>query len=232
MPVVFPVHSHLRGSLLSYPRLYAYPAEPEPPGDRFTILDSGAYSLSQRGQSMTPGYMQQLAEHYHTHGAGNVFPVLAIAPDVFLNPTQTMKNWSWWQENINQPVVPVLQARKKGVLAGTGLLQQARFYARWRPPVVAISNPGMRALQVDGFGLVLKMIRNLTSCHWLHNLGAGWDVDDARRWLVMGFNSVDSIAYYTDAQSGKAWRTTGGTEPSASSFVDLALWNAAAVRNL
>lgn len=189
--------------------LYAHPRVPVSAPERgaICILDSGAYALSQRGQSITPAYMQVLAAYYRAHGSG----AHCIAPDVFLDPAQTLANWRYWQETLRGPVVvPVIQFAKKGKLDLMLAHRQARSYAGH--PFVAISNPGLTAAQSARQNIVelCAIVRSVSGAARLHNLGAGWSPKDVAAWRDLGcFDSIDSIAYYTDAQDGWLWRLDG-----------------------
>lgn len=210
MIYVLPTPPELRGRLLDHSRLYAYPAIPEPPPtDGFIILDSGAYALSRSGRNMTKAWMRSLADHYQRYGGERVH---CIAPDVYLDPVRTIRNWQWWQDEIELPIVPVIQFKQTRRLDVYTVMQQARFYTRWRPSFVTISNPGLRAVECqDVMPTICQLVRQITGCEWLHNLGAGWDVKDIQAWAAWaeitppGFDSIDSIAYYTAAQGGERW---------------------------
>ncbi len=211
MIYVTPVPTPLRGRLLDRHRLDAYPSEPElpPPAGGFVILDSGAFGLSQRGGAnsrspMTKAWMRGLAEHYQRYSGENV---VCIAPDVFLDPAATWRNWRWWQDEIGVPVAPVIKFRQKRRLDVYDAVRQARQYAPWRPAFVAISNPGLRAIECrETMPALCRLVREAAGATWLHNLGAGWDAADVRAWRDLAcFDSIDSIAYYTDAQAGRAW---------------------------
>lgn len=230
---VAPVPPGLRSRLLDCNRLYAYPSEPEPPHPHgFIILDSGAFALSRSGQEMGLGWMRGLGGHYRTHSACSDFGflhILAIAPDVYLHPYNTIANYQWWFDNIAIPVVPVIQFEKPRDLDLHIAIYQAEAYAKFKPAVVAISNPGLRAIEAAAaMPEICKAVLSITGCAWLHNLGAGWDPVDARRWLDLGFDSIDSIAYYTDARSGLAWQA--GSDKKVK-YVTGGLWEDLAVSN-
>jgi hypothetical protein len=201
--LVWPVPRELRGQLLPHCRLYAYPVEPEPPpADGFVLLDSGAYGLSRSGGRMTPRYLEQLAEHYRRHAGPAVH---CVAPDVYLDPAATLRQYSRFRYS---PVVPVVQMDRAGQLSPLLTAIQARRYPRSR--FVAFSNPGLRSRGAHraAWEACFNAIRAAhPGCH-LHVLGAGWDEQDLRDWLhVDGWDSMDSIAYYTTAreQSGPGW---------------------------
>lgn len=216
MIYVLPVPEQLRGQLLPYARLYAFPTEPEPPaGDKFIILDSGAFGLSQAGKRMDSDYIQRLKAHYQRFQADNV---LCIAPDEYLSPSVSVARYLEWD---GPAVVPVLQFARARKLDATGLFRQLSAYAPFAErlpryqgrPVVALSNPGLYADEVapSTLAFICSLIRRTFPNAWIHMLGAGWNIQDIRGWAARpgGFDSMDSIAYYTAAQAGEAWRDRG-----------------------
>lgn len=207
-------------------RLYAFPIEPEPPpDDGLVILDSGAFGLSQRGQRIGIGHMQRLALYYKPYI--NQSGYHCIAPDVFLEPELTMRNWEWWQEYVKLPVVPVIQFPKLKRIDVYSALCQAQYYAPWRPEFVAISNPGLAAMESNGIVETCILVRQLAGAGWLHYLGAGWSPSDLTVWRDLAcFDSLDTVAYYTDAQEGILWRRDDGQEWSDRPWRDIALENA------
>lgn len=234
--VVFPTPSFLRGELFGRNRLYAFPVVPEPPvADEFVILDSGAFGLSQRGGHMTEEYMRKLSAHYVEHGGGNDFPILAVAPDAYPNSYKSMKQWDTWHELGLCPVCPVIQFDNKRITAYS-VLKQCQFYAQYRPKVVFVSNPGMTAdvAQQNNIVPIIEFIWSELKPRWIHVLGAGWNTDDAKKWLrIRHVNSIDSIAYYTDAQAGLKWRNTGASkEMSEDDEVQISLYNANILESL
>lgn len=216
--------------MLTHPRLYAYPAQP-PAEDRpsFVLLDSGAYGLSQRGRQIGAAHMQRLAEHYRLYAGQSGYH--CIAPDAYLDPALTQRNWRWWQEHVGLPVVPVIQFPSVRQLDLYAALRQAEFYAAAQPPFVAISNPGLTATASTNIALICAEVRRITGCRWLHNLGAGWTPADIAAWRDHAcFDSIDSVAYYTDAQRGIRWRLDGRVEATNSPWRATALVNAAVAR--
>lgn len=203
---VLPVPAELRGAMLAHCRLYAFPVAPEPPPpDGFVILDSGAYGLSVRGGRMDAAYLRRLAAHYAAHGAGAGRPLVGVAPDAFLDPGATLRQWRTWD---GPPVAPVIQFPAMRRMDLYAVRRQAAAYAPARPPVVLVSNPGWRGVEAAAAGLrrALDLTRAVTGCGHIHILGAGWDDADIRAWRgIGGFESMDSIAYYTAAQDGRAW---------------------------
>lgn len=202
----------LRGRMGGRPRLYAFPTVPElPEAGEFVILDSGAYGLSKRGKTMDKRHMASLAQHYAEHGAGNDAPLVAIAPDAYPFPHLTMKNWTYWHEKGYPPVAPVIQF-EHGRVDWLAVQMQARFYTAWDTPFVCVSNPGLRGVvaRSKGMGKAIAQVRRIMQARWIHVLGAGWDVEDARAWSsIEGVDSLDSVAYYTAAQSGEVWGEAG-----------------------
>lgn len=230
MKVVAPIPKELRGRLLSYPRLYAYPKEPEPPAvDQFVIIDSGASALSHTGEKIGAGWMKLLARHYEKYKASDEFPILAIAPDVALDPQSTMDNWNWWHKHIGLKIVPVIQfpSKQKKIPIGL-LLKQAGFYKPFKPNVICLSNaPNFRSVSTPEMAVLAKLIKQSSGATWIHLLGAGFNYQDVKGWLKMGINSVDSVAYYTDAQRKRRWRLGSAEvdENVGMKYEDLATFN-------
>jgi hypothetical protein len=227
---VLPVPQWLRGKFLDKTRLYAYPVEPEAACERgFVILDSGAFALSMRGESMTNAYMENLNLHYAKYSSPAFGDVVCTAPDVFLDPKQTMANFAYWRNMDYVHVSPVLQCSKKRKITLYELQKQIDFYARYCRELrfIALSNPSLRAVQCDAVAVreLLNMIRCAWDGIWIHNFGAGWDGDDVKRWLAMGFDSIDSIAYYTDAEKRLIWSAGGNTMKCSGDRVQAAIFN-------
>lgn len=202
---VFAVTPLLRGHLLEYPRLYAFPAEPErthADGERL-ILDSGAFGLFKRGGRMDAAYMESLHAHYTRFGADNQWPVVGIAPDVYLSPRETVRNWHRWHAAGRAPVAPVIQFPAERRIDLKSVYWQAQVYRG--VPWIAVSNPSARGLEAlrSEMPTAIQMLREITGAQWVHILGAGWDIDDLRAWARMpGVDSADSIAY---AINDMAW---------------------------
>ena len=202
----------LRGRMGGRSRLYAFPTVPElPVADEFVILDSGAYGLSKQGRKIEKKHMEKLAAHYVEYGAGNDVPVVGIAPDAYPFPRLTMKNWAYWHEQGYPPVAPVIQF-EHGRVDWLAIQKQAKFYAKWQTPFVCVSNPGLRGIVAKkrGMARAIAEVRRIMKPWWVHVLGAGWDVEDARMWAsIEGVDSFDSVAYYTAAQDGEVWGERG-----------------------
>lgn len=212
----------LRQDMEGKSRLYAYPmAVDKPTAGEFVILDSGAYGLSQRGMEIDAEHMFKLARYYKANGASNRFAVLGIAPDKFLDPEKTMDNYRFWHKYIQQPVVPVIQFKAMKKIDLHSGLRQVDFYLPGNR-IMAISNPGLKARQAKAMHYLIEYMRKV-GVEWIHNLGAGWNTLDCRDWFEMGFDSIDSIAYYTDADKGITWRPasyeTGKTNQPAKNII-------------
>lgn len=208
---VLPIPDFLRGKLLEYNRLYAYPNVPESPAENgFVILDSGAFGLSFMGKKMDLSYMQDLSGHYarnnfHEH-------IYCVAPDEFLNPYNTLKNLEKWLANsLYSKVCVVFQCKQKRVVDKASilfLLEQYEDLPHDRR-IAFFSNPslnGRQALQQQNeISYCLDAIKE-RGYGWIHNLGAGWNVDDIQSWSrIANFESMDSIAYYTSVQQKEFW---------------------------
>jgi queuine/archaeosine tRNA-ribosyltransferase len=232
---VAPIAGGLYGKLLDYPRLYAYPSDPEPPpGNGFIILDSGAFGMAKAGKIIDNHHMRKLAEHYKKFNASNEFSVIGIAPDVFMDYRQTMLNYQWWHDNIGMAVSPVIQFSNNTRDIAT-IIKQCLFYKKFGDcKFLAISNPSLNSCKASDLMVgILKIIKGITNADWLHCLGAGWSVPDVIGWLNIGFDSADSIAYYTDAKDGLQWGQTSKTVNSTEKWQDLAVQNHSEImRNL
>ena len=176
-------------------RLYAFPCEPQFKNNGLVILDSGAFGLSQSGGKMNFAYMKRLSEHYEKYYRENM---LCVAPDEFLNPMQSMLNFQKWHKSgLFKHISPVLQCEKKFVINAHSILQQAEFYKTYSDTIF-FSNPALTAKmsKAQGIEKILKKIKEM-GYKWIHNLGAGWDIEDIKRWRDMQYlDSFDSIAYY------------------------------------
>ncbi len=205
MIYVLCIPKELRGKCVGFSKLYAFPRDPEPPEGELRILDSGAFGLSKAGRQtrMSADYMRRLAEYYRCFG--NVAGTVCVAPDVFGDPDQTLRQWRWWRTEGFPSVAPVIQFPRKR-LDLNSVVAQCRAYVPWNPEFVCISNPGLWAVQAEAqLRVVLSITRELLRPAWVHVLGAGWDIEDILAWSRLGFESIDSIAYYTAAQAGESW---------------------------
>lgn len=224
MLYVCPHFDGMTPEMSEHARLYAYPCQPEAPSS-LVILDSGAFGLSQRGRQIGIAHMRQLAEHYRPYAGQPGY--ICIAPDAYLDPRLTMRNWQWWQDHIGLPVAPVIQFTREGQIDVYHGLQQADYYARWQPAALAISNPALTAYGSAGLAVICATVRRNHPHAWLHNLGAGWTPTDIADWRQSGlFDSIDSTAYYTDAQRGSLWRLDGRRENVTQPWRQTAIENA------
>ena len=61
---------------------------------------------------------------------------------------------------------------------------------------------------------IFKKIKDQYSVNWIHNLGAGWNIQDIQGYMKLSdLDSIDSIAYYnaTHTQDGN-WTRLKGTK--------------------
>lgn len=200
------INSRLPDLFKSVSRLYAFPAKPDTETvNEFVILDSGAFSLSLKGKEIDIPYMGRLHGYYRKYGAGNSFPVLGIAPDKFPDPDRTMQNYLTWIRLFKLPVVPVIQfSRMKHIDVFLGR-KQGLFYREFGNRIIAISNPGLKAKDAQTLKILIDQLRKM-DYSWIHCLGAGWNYNDCADWGKLGFDSIDSISYYSDAEKGIAWK--------------------------
>lgn len=203
---ILPTPSWLRGEFTSLNRLYAYPTEPEISKKGLIILDSGAFGLSKAGRKMDVFYMKDLHDYYSTYN--HLQNVVCIAPDEFLNPYQTMQNWKYWNSKGYCKVSPVIQCKEEKKISPFEVLKQVQFYKGFNIDFIAFSNPSLRSKEVKSNDLkfAIQTLRDAFPQAWMHNLGAGWNANDIKGWFQYDFDSIDSIAYYTDAEQSKKWR--------------------------
>lgn len=179
-------------------RLYAYPGIPrfENNGD-ITILDSGAYGLSKSGGRITPYYMEKLSHHYETYYRDNVY---CVAPDVYLDWYNSMKNFKTWRSlGFFENIIPILQAEKEHEVNLDQLKKQADYYAKYSD-VIFYSNPALTSdeARAKGIDKLFKYMKDELNIKWIHCLGAGWRLVDIAKWSTMThLDSIDSIAYYS-----------------------------------
>lgn len=178
-------------------RLYAFPNNPTiKECAPITILDSGAYNLYSNGGHIDLGYMTRLSNYYKKHSEQNV---ICVAPDVFLNPQQSMFNiYKWFKKRLYPNIAAVIQAESKGVINIESLKSQVDYYSNFTD-IMFFSNNGLTgemAIQLR----VEKLFKYMkdSGVKWIHVLGAGWSESDIRNWKsIKYFDSLDSIAYYS-----------------------------------
>lgn len=178
-------------------RLYAYPCEPHFENEsKIVILDSGAFGLSRYGAKITLPYMIKLSAHYEKFAKSNT---LCIAPDEFLNPVQTMKNFRTWQRNnLFSKITPVLQRSVKKIVNIDELKMQAEYYREYSD-TVCVANAGMYGHEalLSRMDVLLRYIKKDLDYQWIHILGAGYSIEDIDNWKKVGnFDSLDSRAYF------------------------------------
>jgi len=191
MEYVFPIPIRLRGRLLDFKRLYAFPAIPE---ENPFILDSGAFALSKSGGRMDGEYFERLYKYYKKYFGSYAHNV---APDVFLNPRQTMKNFEVWREKYADcQVWPVIQCTSKKIEWAL-IKYQLDFYSELFNclKILFFSNPSLRGSSYPKD--IFQKIKDQYRVEWIHILGAGWNLEDIKIYARLeGLDSIDSIAYY------------------------------------
>jgi hypothetical protein len=167
-----------------YAKLFAYPNKPNYAQGNITILDSGAFYFYMSKQVRPADYVESLQAHYLRHG--QVANVHCSAPDVALDPFKTMQAYEAWYKLYDTKVFPVLQCKSKRIDLNL-LKKQLGFYQ-------------------NDLTFLRKLIAIYHPNAWVHILGAGFNALDVQDWHACGFDSIDSISYYTDAQQGVRWR--------------------------
>lgn len=227
MMYVASMNAIMRGHLLHFPRLYAFPSQHEGMHDaKFIMLDSGAFSLSLQGKEIDEKYIIRLLGFYKKHGGSNKFPIIAVAPDVFLNPHKTMYNYKFYCNRSDNFPAPVIQFERKKKLDLFTVMKQCKFYKNYNPSFLCISNPSLEAGESFLMHKIIEIVRNELNPDWIHILGAGWSGDDVRRWSYFDCDSIDSIAFYTDAIAKKRWRQNSAeTDFSGDDVIEIAKHN-------
>jgi len=209
---VCPVPNWLRGKLLEYNRLYAFPIIPESLRNaEFQILDSGAYGLSLSNRKMNDEYLENLNIHYHKFSGKNIY---CVAPDTFLNFKETIEKFEKWHSNDYHEVKPVIQMSKAKNFDWNIIKYQLDYYSDFfqgNIDFLFFSNPFCR--QIEYPKNLFKRIHDLYAVDWIHNLGAGWNLQDVKAWSQTNVNSIDTIAYYNavDSVDGN-WMRASGTK--------------------
>lgn len=233
---MFICSSHKSLNLAEFERLYAFPNQPDLSGDKTVLLDSGAFALSMRNQSMDKAHIESLAKYYNQHGLvrNNVH---CIAADVFKNPSLSMQQYAEFIKTVSREVSisPVLQFPRKGFVDLFSARKQLIFYKKnaiVKPRLICVSNHAFDATKChDALVRLAWLIRDIFDDVHIHVLGAGFNSLDVARWLQTDVDSIDSISYYTDAQSKMKW-TLGScsVEKSQESFSEIAMHNANVAR--
>lgn len=204
---ILAIPSDLRGKLLDYSRLYAYPVIPELElkNGKVLILDSGAFGLSKQKREIDINYMKQLNEHYKKFNGSDSLPIIAVAPDKYLDPIRTMDNFKFWKNQNYCNIAPVLQCNEENKINLNFLKIQVDFYANYTKEVILFSNPGLTGLEMRGQKIedLFKYIKNI-GFKWIHILGAGWFPEDIANYdKIRFFDSIDTIQYYKSAKINK-----------------------------
>lgn len=178
-------------------RLFAYPKAPHFDNrGKVVILDSGAFGLSLQGRKITKNHMQKLNKHYRKYARENT---LCIAPDIFLNPMESMWNMrTWFKNNYYPHVTAVIQCTQKGWIDLNDLKYQADYYSNFTNEF-CFSNNGLTGEMAQYFRLerLFEYMKKNLNAKWIHILGAGWSLKDIKDWMKISyFDSMDSIAYY------------------------------------
>lgn len=178
-------------------RLFAFPNKPNIKKNNITILDSGAYNLFKNGGYIDKGYMSRLSYYYEKY-ANYSDEVMCVAPDMFLNPMQSMFNIRKWFKNFYYGnVAAILQCDRKNYVDIEYLKQQVDYYLSYTN-IIFFSNNNLTGEQAKMFHLeeLFKYMKE-QGVVWIHVLGAGWNLKDIRDWCSIDyFDSLDSIAYY------------------------------------
>lgn len=152
---------------------------------------------------MNDTYYAQLHMFYQSYATHQTY---CIAPDVFLDWQRSIHQWRMWHQRGYHPIIPVIQCPAMKTIDAFSVLQQCTAYGKHA--VVAFSNPGLRGAEAHQLPLrqILSLIRTTMGAHHIHILGAGWDRSDLQHWKTLGgFDSMDSIAYYTAAETHQLW---------------------------
>ena len=154
---------------------------------------------------MNAEYISAMFDFYNNYGQRE--DVFCIAPDVVGNAKKSMEQYEKYAtEQKKIAIVPVLQLPKKRIDL-TSLVRQCEFYKKFSPKMVAFANNFGRASEsiLNDLKASSKIIRHYFKDTWVHVLGAGYDCQDALNWISVGFDSCDSLSYYTCAQKRELW---------------------------
>ena len=183
-------------------RLYAFPTVPKfDNNSKITILDSGAFMLSQQNKKIGKKYMEKLSEHYSNYAKNNS-SVFCVAPDVLEDATTTMFNFLYWHKmGLYENIAPVIQLKStnRNSFNSDEIKKQIDFYAKHSKSKTIMFPTNFYAKDVETLN-IYKLFDYCKECgfNWLHCLGQGWDLDDVKKWAEFeSVDSIDSIAYYT-----------------------------------
>lgn len=190
------------GQLTDCGRLYAYPNPPTKSRCSRIILDSGAYSLGKRRKIMDEQYMCDLSQHYFKYADERT---ICVAPDVVLNPFETMKNYKKWINSGKYPdIAPVMQLLEKGRIEKTALKYQIDYYVSFKVKTILFALCQRSNIAIySGIREVTEYAR-AKGIEYVHMLGAGWDMDDVKCWAESGLvDSIDCTSYYNSGRKQK-----------------------------
>ncbi len=219
--------AHKSLDISSFNRLYAYPNIPLLDDSHRIILDSGAFGLSKSGGEMNGLYISKLAKHYKKYG--NQANVFCIAPDVFKNSTQSIKQYEEFIGRHKEiKVAPVIQFTSSHIDLFSIKKQIATYQKITNSRMFCISNNKFDAVkQFKELKFIVDEIKRKNGNILIHVLGAGYSHNNVKDWMKTGVDSIDSISYYTDAQAGLEWvMGSYKTNSSTLCFSDLAIKNA------
>jgi phosphoglucomutase len=111
-----------------------------------------------------------------------------------------MKNYEkWHNDGYYDNITPVLQCSKKYEINIEELLEQVKFYKKYNVKTMCFSNNYLTAdIAVNSkLKKFIDFLHDKIGIKWIHNLGAGWNLEDIRKWKGINFDSMDSVAYYT-----------------------------------
>ena len=218
-------NKRLEPQLSEFDRLYAYPNSPNITNNHMIILDSGAFALSCKKQSMDDEYIKNLAAHYETYR--DYENLYFIAPDVFKFPVLSMKQYEYFKSFCDVDVAPVLQFSSPTADLFTAK-KQINFYKQFgKPRLICISNHQFNIdNQSSNIRHIVNMVHQAFGDIKIHVLGAGFNSLDVAKWMATGVTSMDSVSYYSDAPHHK-WQFGKATvEASNDNFKETALCNA------
>ena len=177
---------------------------------------------------MDDEYIQQLAKHYEQYVQYK--NVHFIAPDVFKFPELSMKQFLYFRSICNVDAAPVIQF-KSPTADIFSAKKQIRFYKEHAPNLrlICISN---HAFNIERQSSAISEIVKIIQASWadikIHVLGAGFNSRDVATWMKTGITSMDSVSYYSDAQSKQKWVFGQScVQATTSAFKSTALFNAA-----
>lgn len=218
----------LEPELSGFDRLYAYPNIPNITPGHMIILDSGAFALSCKKQTMDEQYIQNLAVHYEQYA--HYENVYFVAPDVFKFPEKSMQQFLFFKSICDVDVAPVIQFRSPTADIFSAR-KQIRFYKEHAPNLrlICISNHAFNIkTQAVNIARIVEIIKQAFGDIKIHVLGAGFNSKNVADWMKTGITSMDSVSYYSDAQSKQKWVFgKSSVQSSSDMFKATALFNAA-----